>query len=319
MSLQTPLGTNWGPAATAQDVSSGASLTGQKIIVTGGASGLGLETTRVLSMRGADVIAAVRDIESARTALAGMQRVEIKQLDLTDFESVDRFTDELAISGRPIDQLICNAGVMASPLFRDAAGNEGQFATNHLGHFRLTIRLWPLLISNHAARVIVVSSRAHHFGSLDLDDLAFKRRPYDKWLAYGQSKQANALFAVALDNRGKEFGVRAFSLHPGSILGPLARHLTRDEIEPFGAIDEAGNPVIDPARDMKSFQQGAATTVWCATSKLLDEVGGVYCEDSDVASLEAERPFGVRPFAVDPSLAEDLWLASAKITRSDLS
>lgn len=319
MQLQKPFGTKWGPAATAQDVSDETNLTGRTIVVTGGASGLGLETTRVLSMRGAHVIAAVRDIESAKVALAGMSRVEISQLDLTNIESVDRFANERVTSGRPIDQLICNAGVMACPLFRDAAGNEGQFATNHLGHFRLTTRLWPLLISDHVSRVIVVSSRAHHFGSLALDDLKFERRPYDKWLAYGQSKQANALFAVALDVRGREFGVRAYSLHPGSILGPLARHLTREEIEPFGAVDEAGNPIIDPAHDLKSFEQGAATTVWCATSELLENVGGVYCENSDVASLEAKSPFGVRPFAVDPNLAEELWLASAQITGTDIS
>lgn len=167
-------------------------------------------------------------------------------------------------------------------------------------------------------RLVVLSSRGHQLGGLDLDDLDFRRRPYDKWIAYGQAKTANSLFAVALDARGEDQDVRAFAVHPGSILGPLARHLSREEIDMFGALSEDGSPVIDPARDMKTAEQGAATTIWCATASELQGLGGVYCEDCDIAPVETERNFGVRPFAIDPDIAEALWSRSVELTGRDL-
>lgn len=168
------------------------------------------------------------------------------------------------------------------------------------------------------ARVVVLSSRGHQLGGLDLDDLDFRRRRYDKWLAYGQSKTANALFAVSLDARGLERSVRAFAVHPGSTLGPLARHLSREETDMFGALNEDGTPVIDPARDMKTPEQGAATAIWCATAAELHGIGGVYCEDCDVAPVEAEARSGVRPFAIDPDTAEALWSESVRMAGWDL-
>jgi len=311
---QTPLGTPFGPYTTAQEVIRDIDLTGKTAVVTGGASNLGLETVRVLAWRGARVIVPVRDTSTARKVLSNVPNVELFEMDLLDPASVRSFADRFVIEHGSLDILILSAGVMATPLFRDAEGHEGQFATNHLGHFRLTAALWPALCATKNARVIVMSSRGHQLGGFALEDLDFVKRPYDKWLAYGQAKTANALFAVALDARGFDHGVRAFSVHPGSIFGPLARHLSREEIDTFGAIDENGTPVIDPDRDMKTPQQGAATTIWCATAPELAGIGGVYCEDCDIAPVESHKRFGVRPFAINPDIAEALWSESVRLT-----
>jgi len=316
---QKPLGTAFGPATTAEEVARGIDLSGTIAIVTGGASGLGLETTRVLSGQGAKVIVPARDVAVARKALAGLPSVEVATIDLIDPASVVDFAKWFLDSGQPLHLLILNAGIMAPPLFRDADGREGQFATNHLGHFRLTAALWPALQAAGSARVVALSSRGHQLGGFDLDDLDFTRRPYDRLQGYGQSKTANALFAVALDLRGQGHGIRAYSVHPGSILGNLARHFTREEIEAYGVLNPDGSVVIDPSRDMKSFAQGAATTVWCATAAQLDGIGGVYCEDSDIAPIEDSGRFGVRSWAVDPQLAEALWTASVRLTDIDLA
>jgi len=311
---QRPLGTPFGPNTTAQEVIRDIDLTGKTAVVTGGASNLGLETVRILAWRGARVIVPVRDIGTAGKMLWNIPNVELFEMDLLDPASVRSFADKFVIEHGSLDILILSAGVMATPLFRDAEGHEGQFATNHLGHFRLTAALWPALCAAKNARVIVLSSRGHQLGGLALEDLDFVQRPYDKWLAYGQAKTANALFAVAVDARGINHGVRAFSVHPGSILGPLARHLSREEIDSFGAIDNNGQPVIDPDRDMKTPQQGAATTIWCATAPELAGIGGVYCENCDIAPVERQERFGVRPFAIDPNIAEALWAESVRLT-----
>jgi len=311
---QRPLGTPFGPNTTAQEVIRDIDLTGKTAVVTGGASNLGLETVRILAWRGARVIVPVRDIGTAGKMLCNIPNVELFTMDLLDPASVRSFADKFVIEHGSLDILILSAGVMATPLFRDAEGHEGQFATNHLGHFRLTAALWPALCAAKNARVIVLSSRGHQLGGLALEDLDFVQRPYDKWLAYGQAKTANALFAVAVDARGINHGVRAFSVHPGSILGPLARHLSREEIDSFGAIDNNGQPVIDPDRDMKTPQQGAATTIWCATAPELAGIGGVYCENCDIARVERQERFGVRPFAIDPDIAEALWAESVRLT-----
>jgi len=318
-SAQEPLGTPFGPFTTVEEVARDVDLSGKTAIVTGGASNLGHETVRVLAARGAHVIVPARDADAARQALSDIPRVEIVSMDLLDPAFVRRFANGFLARHKSLDLLILSAGVMATPLFRDSEGHEGQFAINHLGHFRLTAALWPALCVADGARVVVLSSRGHQIGGFDLDDLDFKRRPYDKWLAYGQAKTANALFAVALDARGLAHDVRAFAVHPGSILGPLARHLSRDEIDAFGALNQDGTPVIDPARDRKNPQQGAATTIWCATAAELEGIGGVYCEDCDIAPVESEGRFGVRPFAIDPETAEALWAESIRLTGNDLS
>ncbi len=314
--FQQPLGTSFNPFTTAEEVANAIDLSRKTAIVTGGASNLGRETVRVLASKGASVTVPARDVAVAQQVLSDIPNVSVLPLDLLYDDSIDRFAADFVDSGRALDLLILSAGVMATPLFRDRRGHEGQFATNHLGHFRLTHGLWPALVSANGARVVVLSSRAHQLGGLDLSDLDFRRRPYDKWLAYGQAKTANALFAVALDVRGAEHGIRAYSVHPGSILGPLARHLTREELDQFGALNADGSAVVDPARDLKNTQQGAATTIWCATSPALSEIGGVYCEDSDIAPVVADGDLGgpgVRPFAIDAETAEAIWLESERL------
>lgn len=315
---QTPLGTNWGPAATAEEVADGIDLKGKVVVISGGASGLGLETTRILSARGAEVIVPARRVSDAVSALKDVPGAEVAEMDLTDSESVKGFAKRFLNSGRPIHRLILSAGVMATPLFRDKDGNEGQFATNHLGHFRLAALLWPALKAAQGARIVALSSRGHLIDGVHFDDLRFEKRPYDKWQAYGQSKTANVLFSVAADARGKRDGIRAFSVHPGSVVGPLARHLSAEEIDSFGAVDENGQPIINPDADMKSFAQGAATTVWCATSPLLEGKGGVYCENSDIAVIEETERKGVRPYAIDPDIADRLWDVSVDLTNTDI-
>nr|WP_047168105.1 SDR family NAD(P)-dependent oxidoreductase [Sphingomonas sp. Y57] len=320
-SYQKPLRTNFTPFSTAEEVAAGVDLAGATAVVTGGASNLGRETVRILASKGARVIVPARDTQGARQALSGLRRVEVWPMDLLDPSSVERFAKRFLDAGQALELLILSAGVMASPLFRDADGHEGQFATNHLGHFRLTAALWPALRQARGARVVVLSSRGHQLGGLDLSDLDFRHRAYDKWLAYGQAKTANALFAVALDARGVKQGVRAYSVHPGSILGPLARHLTKEEIAQFGALNADGSAVVDPGRDFKTPQQGAATTIWCATSPDLNAVGGVYCEDCDIAPVNADGELGgpgVRPFAIDPETAEALWRESVRLTGCEI-
>ena len=312
---QSPLDSPFTAASTATEVLAGLDLTGRTAIVTGGYSGLGIETTRALSAAGATVIVPARDLSRAKAATAGLERVEIAAMDLTDPRSVSRFAADFVARGVALPILIASAGVMATPLFRDADGHEGQFATNHLGHFRLVRALWPALARAQGARVVSVSSRGHQIAGVDFDDIDFTRRPYDRWTAYGQSKTANALFAVELDKRGAQDGVRAFSLHPGQILTELARHLTPEDLAGFDATDETGARRVDPERGMKTPEQGAATSVWAATSPLLDGLGGVYLEDCDVARSYrgGEDRKGVAPYAVDEAAAARLWAATERM------
>lgn len=319
---QVPIGTGFNASTTAEEAIGQTSLAGKTAIVTGGYSGLGLETVRVLAQAGARVIVPARSPERARAALEGLPNVEQEMLELSQPESVDAFALRFLASGRALDILVNSAGIMATPFARDARGYESQFSTNHLGHFQLSARLWPALRRAGGARVVSLSSGGHQIAGIDFDDVHFERRAYDKWVAYGQSKTANALFAVAIDALGAPEGIRAFSVHPGSVLGPLARHLTPEEIATFGVHDANGQVIVAPERDLKNVQQGAATTVWCATSAQLDGLGGVYCENCDVARINAagsgERG-GVRPWAVDPDLADRLWRLSESLTGTQLN
>ncbi|HEX6628996.1 MAG TPA: oxidoreductase [Gemmatimonadaceae bacterium] len=308
---QAPIHSGYSATTTAREVIGGRRLDGVTAIVTGGYSGVGLETTRALADAGATVIVPARTPDKARAALAGFDRVEVESLDLIDPESIDAFASRFLISGRPLHILINNAGIMAPPLTRDARGFESQLATNHLGHFQLTARLWPALQKAGGARVVALSSRGHRASAFDFDDPNFERRPYDKWIAYGQSKTANALFALALDVRGAPDGIRAFSVHPGAVVTELMRFMPEDEVR--RAISAAEG--IEP---LKSAEQGAATSIWCATSPQLSGMGGVYCENCDIAeAVPADFPgaSGVRPWARDPLMAARLWVVSEKWTR----
>lgn len=314
--LQQPIASPFDAASTAADVMAGVDLSGRLAIVTGGYSGLGLVTAKCLADAGAQVIVPARDIERAHAALVGVKNVEVQPMDLSRPDAIQAFCADVVGRGHPVSLLINCAGVMASPLRRDAAGHESQFSTNHLGHYRLTCGLWPALRASGDARVVAVSSRGHQIAGVDFDDIDFNRRAYDKWNAYGQSKTANALFAVALDLRGREQGVRAFSLHPGQILTDLGRHLSRDEIAAFDVLDENGQQKIAPELGLKTLEQGAATGLWCATSSALNGQGGVYCEDCNIATLnrpETGRK-GVAQWAVDAEYAERLWRLSEQWT-----
>jgi NAD(P)-dependent dehydrogenase (short-subunit alcohol dehydrogenase family) len=333
-SPQQPLPSGFGPATTAQEVLRGLDLTGRVALVTGGAAGLGLETTRALAAAGATVVVAVRDLAKARRALQGLPSVEVAHLDLLHPDAVDACAKAFLASGRPLSMLILNAGIMATPLQRDSRGYEAQFAANHLGHFQLTARLWPALRqagrTTAGARVVVLSSRGHQRAGVDVDDPTYQHRPYDRWQAYGQSKSANVLFAVELDRRAAPQGVRAFAVHPGVILTDLGQHMTEEDRRAFG-LTEADRPGTVPkgrsvaeGGDFKTAAQGAATTVWCAAHPQLARRGGVYCQDCDVAPVLPEGApgnVGVRPHAIDPVLAERLWAFSEALTglRFDLN
>jgi NAD(P)-dependent dehydrogenase (short-subunit alcohol dehydrogenase family) len=308
---QAPIPSGFGARTTAREALGSRRLDGLTAVVTGGYAGIGLETTRVLAAAGATVIVPARTPDKASAALAGLDRVELDRLDLSDPASVDAFAARFLASDRPLHILVYNAGIMATPLVRDARGFESQLATNHLGHFQLTARLWPALRRARGARVVELTSRGHARSGVDFDDPNFDRRPYDKWVAYGQSKTANALFAVALDARGEAHAVRAFSVHPGGILTELMRSMSEEEVRAILA-----EPRNAPST-LKTVEQGAATSVWCATSTQLDGMGGVYCEDVDIAQAvpaDSPAPFGVRPWAMDRSLAERLWKKSEEWT-----
>jgi NAD(P)-dependent dehydrogenase (short-subunit alcohol dehydrogenase family) len=304
---QAPLHTGYGETTTAEEVIGSTRLDGKVAIVTGGYVGVGLETTRVLARAGATVIVPARTPEKAKGALAGMDRVELETIELSEPASVDAFAARFLASGRPLHYLFNNAGIMAVPFAKAATGFELQLATNHLGHFQLSARLWPALVRAKGARVVALTSRGHAFASVDLEDPNFERRPYDKWKAYGHSKSANALFALELDARGESRGVRAFSVHPGFVATELARSLPEEEFRERVA-----------GRKPKNLAQGAATSIWCATSPALEGMGGVYCEDGDIAEAvpaESAEMRGARPWILDRALAGRLWGKSEEWTR----
>lgn len=311
---QHSIDSGFGARSTVDDVLRGLDLTGRLALVTGGYSGLGLETTRALAGAGARVVVPARRPGAAREALADIPGTETDALDLADPGSVRAFAGRFLASGRALDILINSAGIMACPETRTPQGWEAQFAVNHLGHFALTGLLWPAL-TRRGARVVSVSSGAHHGSAIRWDDVQFTRG-YDKWEAYGQSKTANVLFAVHLDALGRDAGVRAFALHPGGIITPLQRHLPKDDMVAMGWIDEHGNPA-NPA--FKSPRQGAATQVWAAASPQLAGMGGVYLEDCDIAPPAADDApgRGVRDWARDPQEAARLWHLSAELTGVD--
>jgi NAD(P)-dependent dehydrogenase (short-subunit alcohol dehydrogenase family) len=330
---QHPIGTGFAAASTADDVLVGIDLSGMNAIVTGGHVGLGLEATRALAKAGASVTVASRDPGRAAGTLAGLQGVDVDQLDLLDPASIDAFAVHYVDSGRPLHILLNNAGIMGGPLVRDARGYESQFATNHLGHFQLTLRLLPALRAAHGARVVNTTSGGHRLSDIRWDDPNFTTG-YDGMLAYGQSKTANVLFAVELDRRWAGDGIHGYAAHPGIVvttnLGPwLAAGqqrtpwLSDDELRTMGLINDAGQPIIDPDHQKKTAQQGASTSVFAATSPLLAGIGGVYLKDNDISPLDTPRPinFGaeqdipsdVVPHAIDPRSARRLWELSEQL------
>ncbi|MFI8457074.1 SDR family NAD(P)-dependent oxidoreductase [Kitasatospora sp. NPDC085464] len=319
-----PPSTSTGPAApapTALDVVAGHDLTGRTAVVTGGASGIGLETARALALAGARVVIGARDPRTAGAVAAGLRKgtgnpaVTVAALDLGSLHSVREFADGLLRRRDPVHLLIANAGVMGVPPGRTVDGFETHLGVNHLGHFALAVRLLPALRSAGHARVVVVGSSAHHLGGLDLDDPHFAHRPYDPYLAYAQSKTANALFAVALTGRHREHGVLANTVSPGATLTGLQRHLSTETKRAVGLIGPDGTP--DPR--LRTAAQGAATSVWAAVAPELAETGGAYLEDCAVAGpWQGTAPArGYLPAALDPERADRLWELSAALVGAD--
>ncbi len=314
--LQQPTRSGFNASSTTHDVINGIDLTGKIAIVTGGNTGIGLETTQTLAAAGATVIVPARDIEKAKKNLVGVARAEVEPMDLMNPASIEAFTGKFLSSGRPLHLLINNAGIMWVPLRRDSNGTESQLATNYLAPFQLTARLWPALKKANGARVINVSSQGHQFAPFHFDDPNFLQRDYETLLAYGQSKTAVNLFSLELDNRGRQFNVRAYAVHPGSIGGTeLGREAPLELFQKMGFCDANGIILPEVAASLKTIPQGAATTVWCATSPQLHTIGGVYCEDADIAALTTHvTTGGVEPYSLDKEQAERLWKLSEEMT-----
>ena len=274
----------------AAEVLDGIDLAGKVAVVTGGYSGIGVETTRALIDAGAKVHVPVRNLEKAEETLADVDwEVHVGEKDLSDLDSVRAYAESIRSIEPTVDLLINNAGIMACPETRIGSGWESQFAVNHLGHFVLTTQLLPNLLQAKNPRVVCLSSVAHKRSDIRWDDIHFERDPYEKWDAYGQAKTANALFALGLDLKYRGQGLRAFSVHPGGILTPLQRHMAVEEMMAMGWTDAEGN-ISEHAKSMfKTTTQGCSTTLWCATSPALENRGGVYCEDCDIANLATEE------------------------------
>ncbi len=308
--------------STTDDVLTGVNLRGKRILVTGVSSGIGVETARSLSAHGAWVVGAVRYLARAEAAVAPIRTaaavggggLELTELDLGDLASVRACAAKLLAAGHPFDVLIANAGVMATPYLRTRDGFEMQFGVNHLGHFVLVNRLLPL--SGPASRLIVVSSAGHRFANIDLADPNFEHSPYEPFVAYGRSKTANILFAVAFDQRYRQQGIRAASVHPGAVQTELNRHLDPRQVQTM--IDRTKGEASRAFR-WRTIPQGAATSVWAAVVAEANAIGGRYCENCHVGSIVADDVTvsavseGVRAYAPDPASAEALWRKSEEL------
>lgn len=308
--LQQPINSGFNATSTTGDVINGIDLTGKIAIVTGGNTGIGLETTRTLAAAGATVIVPARDMDKAKKNLQHIMNVEMAEMDLMSPASIHAFADSFLASGRPLHILINNAGIMWVPLRRDSRGIESQLSTNYLAPVQLTTRLLPALAKAQGSRVVNVSSHGHQFAPFNFNDPNFLHREYETLLGYGQSKTALNLFSMELDTRVRSSGIRVYAVHPGSIGGTeLGREAPLELFHKMGFTDAAGNMLPEVAASLKTIPQGAATTVWCATSPLLNHIGGVYCEDADIAVLCADSACqkGVNPYSLDETNAKKLW------------
>ena len=286
-------------------------LTGKNAIVTGGYSGIGIETAKALKSAGANVTIACRDISRANTIAAEIG-VSARALDLSNLDSVKEFATTYTSENHELSILINNAAVMACPFEKTADGFELQFGTNHLGHYALTRLLLPLLINANGARVICLSSTGHMISPVVFEDIGFENREYEPWLGYGQAKTANSLTAVAIQNKFKEQNVEAFAVHPGGIMTTLQRHMDDADIQARGWVDAEG--VINER--FKTVEQGASTSTWAATSAELKGKGGAYLEDCNFAQVQESRPempSGVMSYALDAQAAEKLWQVSEQL------
>lgn len=307
----------FGWASTADEVLAGKDLSGRTVFITGSNSGLGQETARAMAARGGHIIMAGRDQAKLDESVAAIHAAHPKAqldtltVDLTSLENIRAATSRARQRFGKIDILINNAGVMATPFTHTHDGFEMQFGTNHLGHFALTAELMPLIERGHLKRIVNLSSRGHHMGPVNFDDPNFERRAYDPWASYGQSKTANILFTVGLEQHFAVLGIHAYAVHPGGIQTNLGRHMTPEMQEAL--IKRV--TTSDSGFAWKTIPQGAATTCWAATAVELEGRGGVYCEDCHVAEVDDESASGgVRSYALNPSYAERLWALSEDLT-----
>ncbi len=300
----TQITTPFGRHSTAAEVAEGIDLSGKQAIVTGAASGIGVETARAVAHTGAEVTLAVRNTDAGTqtaadiTATTGNQNIHVAPLDLSDRSSIASF---VAAWDGPLHILVNNAGVMALPEQHTPEGWEMQFATNYLGHFALALGLHDALAADGAARIVCVSSSGHLMSPIVFDDIHFAFRPYDPWLAYGQSKTANILFAVGATTRWFTDGITANALMPGAIATNLQRYT---------------DGIKTPPERQKTPEQGAATSILLATSPLLESIGGRYFEDCNEATIVANGNgymSGVAPYALDPNNADRLWEESLRL------
>jgi len=302
--------TRFGAETTASEVAEGIDLSGKVALITGGSSGLGQETARVLAERGAHVILTARDMSKGEAVAAGIrastgnQHVEVEELELGSLKQIRAFGERFLARHPSLHILVNNAGVMACPPAKTADGFELQFGSNHLGHFLMTCLVAPALLRTARGCVVSVSSRGHHMSPVVFDDIQFEHRPYDKWLAYGQAKTANVLFAVGLERRLGARGVHANALHPGGIMTELSRHLQQDDWQFLQARTRG--------MKFKTVEAGAATSVFAATAPELEGRGGLYLEDCQVAAVNdaPDALNGVKSYALDPDNAERLWEVS---------
>ena len=318
--LQKPIISGFDSKSNADEIIKEIDLSGKIAIVTGGYSGIGLETTRALVAIGAKVIIPAKRTEVAVQNLEGIVSKEnIVEMDLANLDSVKKFTEDFKESFGRLDLLINNAGIMACPETRIGNGWESQFAVNHIGHFLLTKELMDTMAENDGARFVSLSSSAHSLTGILWDDIHFQNNSYDKWMAYGQSKTASSLIAIEFHRRMVDKGVSGYSVHPGGILTPLQRHLQKEEMVALGWMDEDGSPSEIAKNFFKTTSQGASTTLWCATSSSLNGISGVFCEDCDIAKRKNEvdeslqRYFGVADWAVDTDEASKLWDVTEKM------
>ncbi len=314
---QHKLNSGFHPKSEPSEILKDIDLNGKVAIVTGGYSGIGLETTRALAGAGARVILPVRRRDVAQEELNGLIPDEdLIEMNLADLASVKRFTDQFKATGLALNLLINNAGIMACPEMRTPQGWEMQFAVNQIGHFVLTTELMPVMEKSPGGRLVALSSTGHKLSGIRWDDIHFKNG-YDKWPAYGQSKTACSLLAVEFDRRMKDKGWRGYAVHPGGIFTPLQRHLDQEEMIALGWLDKSGELSPMAKAGFKTPTQGAGTTLWCATNPKLNDLGGVYCENCDVADMQTEGPMarfmGVAPYAVDTDEAARLWTETEKM------
>ncbi|MCA6227358.1 MAG: SDR family NAD(P)-dependent oxidoreductase [Phenylobacterium sp.] len=313
---------SFGTFSTAREVVAGRDLTGRTALVTGAATGIGIETARALAEAGADVVIAARKPDLAAAAAADINRTargpgaRFEMLDLSSLASIRALAARWGET--PLDLLINNAGVMACPLSRTEDGLEMQIGTNHFGHFLLGVLLAPALeagarASGSFSRLVSLSSIGHRRSGINWDDPNYLTRPYEKWEGYGQAKTANSLFAVGFHKRFANRGVTANAVMPGGIMTPLQRHMAREEMVAMGWIDAETGAI---RQGFKTPEQGASTSIWAAVGPELEGVGGLYLENCAQAEpWTAEAPYvGVMPYALDPEDADRLWDLSREIT-----